>query len=77
MILKNIQIASKSDENGAPEGPRTSILGSPGEPGPSFWAPLGSIWVPSGPTVPPGSILEDFGRHLGVPFEIKIHKNWC
>ena len=27
--------------------------------------------------MPPGSILKDFGRHLGVHFEPKIHKIWC
>ena len=30
------KVGPKSDENGGPEGPRTSILGSPGGAGPPF-----------------------------------------
>ena len=57
MILKNIQIGSKSDENGGPEGPRTSILGSPGGAGPPFWASLGPLWPHSAPQVDFWNIL--------------------
>jgi len=53
-------------------------------PGPPFWGPRGGLdlpfeplWVPCGPTVPPGSILEDFGGHLGGHFELKICEIWC
>ena len=68
-----MKIIPKSDKNGAPEGPWTSVLVPRG----GLDLLFGSIRVPCGPKCPPGRFIDDFGAHFGGHLDSKIYQIWC